>query len=90
VAELAGVKEPLPTQPRVSPMQGQVASVPVGDARLPLLMQAHQQTGLVAVYVLCCPSRTNRRYEMRALADEVGVRRLWLVLVWADRGVATT
>ena len=85
-----GAKKPLPALPRVSPMQGQVASVPVGDARLPLLMQAHQQTGLVvAVYELCCPSRTNRRYEMRALADEAGVRRLWLVLVRTDRGIAT-
>ena len=89
MAELAGVKEPLPAQPRVSPMQGQVASVPVGDACLPLLMQAHQQTVLMAVYELCCPSRTNRRYEMRALADEAGVRRLWLVLVRTDRGIAT-
>jgi hypothetical protein len=90
VAELAGAKEPPPAQPRASPMQGQVASVPVGDARLPLLMQAHQQTGLVAVYESCCPSRTNRRYEMRVLADAAGVRRLSLVLVRTDSGIATT
>ena len=62
-----------------------MAKVPVGDARLSLV-QARQQTGLVAaVYESCCPSRTNRLYEMRVAVDEVGVRRLW-----TDRGVATT
>ena len=63
-----------------------MARVPAGDARLSLLVQARQQTGLVvAVYESYCPSRTNRLYEMRAVVDEVGVRRLW-----TDRGVATT
>jgi len=92
-AEPAGAKELLPAQFRVLTMvhmQGRTAGVPVGDARLPLLMQARQETGLVvAVHEWCCPSRTNRRYEMRVPADEVGVGRLWLVLVWMDRGVAT-
>jgi len=43
----------------------------------------------------CCQWRTNRRYGMRAQADEVGVgRRLGLALLgsmgWTDRGVGKT
>jgi hypothetical protein len=67
-------------------IQGRAAGVPVGGARLPLVMQARQETGLVeAVHEWCCQLRTNRQYEMRVPADEAGVGRLWL-----DRGVATT
>jgi len=73
--------------------QGRMARVPVGDgdARLPLLMQEHQEPGLVvAVHESCCQSRTNHRCEMLVPADSVGVGLPWLVLVWMDRPVART
>jgi len=97
VAEPAGADELPSAQFRVLTvlsMQGRMAGVPVGDARLPLLTQEHQEPGLVvAVHESCCPSRTNHRYEMLVPADGVGVGLLWLVLVWMDRPdrpVATT
>ena len=63
----------------------------VGDERLSLLMQKHQEPGsVVAVHESCCQSRTNHQYGMLAPADGVGVGLLWLVLVRADRPVART
>jgi len=77
-AEPAGANELLPVQFRVLTvlsMQGPMAGVPVGDPRLPLLMQEHQEPGalVVAVHGSCCQLRTNHRYEMLAPADGVGV-----------------
>ena len=67
-----------------------MAGVPVGDVRLPLLMQDHQEEpgSVVVVHESCCQSRTNRQYEKLALVDGVGVGLLWLVLVWMVRPVA--
>jgi hypothetical protein len=94
VAEPAGANELLLPQIRVLTalsMQGQMAGVAVGDARLPLPVHNHQDLrSVVAVHESCCQSRTNRRYEMLAPADGVGVGLLWLVLVWKDRPVART
>jgi mRNA-degrading endonuclease toxin of MazEF toxin-antitoxin module len=77
VAEPAGAKKLLLAQLPVLMMQGRTAGVLVGDARLPLLMQARQGTRLiVAVIGSCCQSRTNRQFEMRAPAGEVGGGRI--------------
>jgi hypothetical protein len=54
------------------------------------------EEALVVEDASCCRWRTNRRYEMRAPADEVGVgRHLGLLAAlgsmrWTGRGVGTT
>jgi hypothetical protein len=53
-AEPAGTNELLPVQFRVLAvlsMQGRMARVPVGDPRLPLLTQEHQESGGLVVAV---------------------------------------
>jgi len=53
----------------------------------PLLV--HREPEVVAVVVAgvasCHQSKTNPRYEMQALVDEVGVVRIGVVLEWEDR-----
>jgi hypothetical protein len=94
-AEPAGANELRPVQLRVLTelsMKSRMARVPVGDLRLPLLMQEHQKPGgwVVAVHESYCQLTTNHRYEMLAPADGVGVGLLWSVLVWVDRPVVRT